>query len=336
MLEVMGEHHVRTARAFGLPEPKIVLHYALRIAILPTVTMLALAIGGLLSSAVFAENIFSRPGIGKLIVDSANVHNYPGGAGRRADDRGAVRPRHAHRRSPRRLARSPCPRSLLSPWPPSTAIPAAPGFLRHRSFRRLRSDPLGLLGLVLVLLVLFCAVFGPWIAPYGPFKIKVPERFMQEPSWTHLFGTDNLGRDVFSRVLAGSRIALGVGGGSIAIALSIGLVLGLIAGYGPRWLDNRCCCSSIRSIPFPTVILGLTVMTLLGPSIATLMFVVVVIQTPGLCPADPHRHPLDQELRIFLADPFARQPRRGGSCWCISCPISSARCSSSPAWTSPR
>jgi peptide/nickel transport system permease protein len=77
MLEVMGENHVRTARAFGLPEPRIVLHYALRIAILPTVTLLALAIGGLLSSAVFAENIFARPGIGKLIVDSANVRNYP-------------------------------------------------------------------------------------------------------------------------------------------------------------------------------------------------------------------------------------------------------------------
>jgi peptide/nickel transport system permease protein len=77
MLEVMGEHHIRTARAFGLTEPKIVFHYALRIAILPTVTLLALAIGGLLSSAVFAENIFARPGIGKLIVDAANFRNFP-------------------------------------------------------------------------------------------------------------------------------------------------------------------------------------------------------------------------------------------------------------------
>jgi peptide/nickel transport system permease protein len=77
MLEVMGENHVRTARAFGLSESKIVIHYALRIAILPTVTLLALAIGGLLSSAVFAENIFARPGIGKLIVDAASVRNYP-------------------------------------------------------------------------------------------------------------------------------------------------------------------------------------------------------------------------------------------------------------------
>jgi peptide/nickel transport system permease protein len=77
MLEVMGENHVRTARAFGLPETKIILHYALRIAILPTITLLALAIGGLLSSAVFAENIFARPGIGKLIVDAANLRDYP-------------------------------------------------------------------------------------------------------------------------------------------------------------------------------------------------------------------------------------------------------------------
>jgi peptide/nickel transport system permease protein len=77
MLEVMGENHVRTARAFGLPEAKIILHYALRIAILPTITLLALAIGGLLSSAVFAENIFARPGIGKLIVDAANLRDYP-------------------------------------------------------------------------------------------------------------------------------------------------------------------------------------------------------------------------------------------------------------------
>lgn len=77
MLEVMGENHVRTARAFGLPEGKIILHYALRIAILPTITLLALAIGGMLSSAVFAESIFARPGIGKLIVDAANLRDYP-------------------------------------------------------------------------------------------------------------------------------------------------------------------------------------------------------------------------------------------------------------------
>ena len=77
MLEVMGEHHIRTARAFGLSEYRIVKSYALRIAILPTITLLAVAIGGLLSSAVFVESIFARPGIGKLIVDAANMRNFP-------------------------------------------------------------------------------------------------------------------------------------------------------------------------------------------------------------------------------------------------------------------
>jgi len=77
MLEVMGENHIRTARAFGLPEYRIVKSYGLRIAILPTITLLAVAIGGLLSSAVFVEAIFARPGIGKLIVDAANMRNFP-------------------------------------------------------------------------------------------------------------------------------------------------------------------------------------------------------------------------------------------------------------------
>jgi peptide/nickel transport system permease protein len=77
MLEVMGENHIRTARAFGLPEFQIVKSYALRIAILPTITLLAIAIGGLLSSAVFVESIFARPGIGKLIVDAASMRNFP-------------------------------------------------------------------------------------------------------------------------------------------------------------------------------------------------------------------------------------------------------------------
>ncbi len=77
MLEVMGEHHVRTARAFGLRERSIIFSYALRIAILPTITLISLAFGTLLSSAVFTEVIFARPGIGKLVVDAVNFRNYP-------------------------------------------------------------------------------------------------------------------------------------------------------------------------------------------------------------------------------------------------------------------
>ncbi len=76
MLEVMGENHVRTARAFGLQESSIVLNYALRLAILPTITLIGVSIGRMLSTAVFAEIVFARPGIGKLIYDSVISRNY--------------------------------------------------------------------------------------------------------------------------------------------------------------------------------------------------------------------------------------------------------------------
>jgi peptide/nickel transport system permease protein len=77
MLEVMGDNFIRTARAFGLPERRVVYRYALTVAILPTVALLGVGIGNLLSGAVFAEIVFARPGIGKLIYDSVLNRNYP-------------------------------------------------------------------------------------------------------------------------------------------------------------------------------------------------------------------------------------------------------------------
>jgi len=77
MLEVMGETYIRSARAFGLRPRKVVYGYALRVAILPTITLIGMGFGGLISSTVFAEIIFSRPGIGKLIFDSVMARNFP-------------------------------------------------------------------------------------------------------------------------------------------------------------------------------------------------------------------------------------------------------------------
>ena len=77
MLEVMEENHIRTARAFGLPERVVIGRYALRIAILPTVTILGLGLGTMLSGALFAEIVFSRPGIGKLLFEAVMTRNYP-------------------------------------------------------------------------------------------------------------------------------------------------------------------------------------------------------------------------------------------------------------------
>ena len=77
MLEVLNENHLRTARAFGLPEYKITFRYTLKLSILPTVALLGVSIGSMMSSAVFAEIVFSRPGIGKLIYEAVITRNYP-------------------------------------------------------------------------------------------------------------------------------------------------------------------------------------------------------------------------------------------------------------------
>jgi peptide/nickel transport system permease protein len=77
MLEVLGENHIRTARAYGLPERRIVFRYALRLAVLPTVALLGVGIGHLLSGAVFAEIVFARPGAGKLVFDAVVTRNFP-------------------------------------------------------------------------------------------------------------------------------------------------------------------------------------------------------------------------------------------------------------------
>jgi peptide/nickel transport system permease protein len=101
------------------------------------------------------------------------------------------------------------------------------------------------------------------------------------PSAAHIMGTDNLGRDIFSRILKGSQIALIVGVSSILISLVIGLALGLVAGYGPRWLDNGLILVFDAIYSFPGVILGAVGMAIVGPSMYMLMLVVVIIQTPA-------------------------------------------------------
>lgn len=142
------------------------------------------------------------------------------------------------------------------------------------------AEPLGRLGVVLVAGMLFGAVFADLLAAADPSKIMPRDRF-QGPSWAHLLGTDQLGRDLFSRALHGSRIALSVALFATATSLVIGVILGLIAGFGPRWLDNVLILlfDSIKS--FPTVMLALALVTLFGPSLTAVVVVVILVNVPG-------------------------------------------------------
>lgn len=149
-----------------------------------------------------------------------------------------------------------------------------------RSLRRLLREPLGVFGLALVLLVIFGAVFADLITQWDPTRINPRDRFL-DPSADHLLGTDQLGRDLFARVLHGGRIALYVALVSTAISLVIGIVLGLIAGYGPRWLDNLMILLFDAMKSFPTVMLALALVTIVGPSLTAVMIVVILVNVPG-------------------------------------------------------
>jgi peptide/nickel transport system permease protein len=157
-------------------------------------------------------------------------------------------------------------------------VDGSPSMLRA-VVRRFLHEPLGLLGLALVALLLFTGVFADFIVPYEPNKMNVPDR-LQGFSLEHFAGTDQMGRDIFSRIIKGSQIALIVGVSSIAISLLLGLALGMLAGYGPRWLDNSLLLLFDTIYSFPLVMLALTVITLLGVSLQTIMLVVVVSTTP--------------------------------------------------------
>jgi peptide/nickel transport system permease protein len=145
---------------------------------------------------------------------------------------------------------------------------------------RVLANPMGLLGVVLVLVVILGAVFAGLLTPYSPTKLAPADRFAA-PGLAHLLGTDQLGRDLFTRVLYGARIALRVAVVAISISFAGGLVLGMIAGYGPRWLDSLLLLlfDALRS--FPTVMLALALVTLLGPSLTAVIVVVVIAMLPG-------------------------------------------------------
>ena len=146
--------------------------------------------------------------------------------------------------------------------------------------KRISSDPLGLLGLCLVTLIVVSALGASIFAPYDPIQLNIMER-LQGPSANHLLGTDQLGRDLFSRVLFGGQVALKVAFLSIGSALIMGILLGLIAGYGPTWLDNSIMLlfDTIRSVP--TIMLALVAVAFVGPSITTVIFVIAASSIPS-------------------------------------------------------
>jgi peptide/nickel transport system permease protein len=146
--------------------------------------------------------------------------------------------------------------------------------------RFLRKNPLTVVGLAIVVAWVLIGVFAPAIAPYGPLKQNITER-LKPPSVNHLFGTDQLGRDVFSRVLYGGRISLPAGLMVVLGALAVGGAIGALAGWVGGWLDEIVMRVTEVFMAFPTIILAMAVAAALGPSVANAVLAMVVVWWPN-------------------------------------------------------
>lgn len=138
---------------------------------------------------------------------------------------------------------------------------------------RLRSNRMAMGGLVVVLLLFVISLLAPFLTPYDPSAINAWD-VLQPPSWKHWFGTDELGRDVLTRVLYGARISLKVGFVAIGIAVLLGSAVGLIAGYYGGWVDSLLMRCVDIMLCFPSFFLILAVIAFLNPSIWIIMAVI--------------------------------------------------------------
>ncbi len=156
-------------------------------------------------------------------------------------------------------------------------IKSRSGFIS--AIKLILGDPMGAIGLTLVLAFFVVSIFASQLAPMNPNKIDVRAK-LQSPSAMHLLGTDQLGRDNLSRVVHGSQIALKVSMISIVLAVLIGTALGLIAGYSSKLVDSIFLLffDTIRS--YPTIMFALAVVALFGPSLNTIIGIVVVTSIP--------------------------------------------------------
>jgi len=151
----------------------------------------------------------------------------------------------------------------------------APGVLS--AFRkRLRRQPLAVAGLVLLLGFLLCGIAAPWLAPYNPAAIGLTQR-LQGPSMAHWAGTDELGRDTFSRLLWGARISLSVSVTVVSVSLGLGLAIGGLAGYLGGWVDTLLTTVAVNTfLALPGILLAIAFAAFLGPGFSNLVLALAI------------------------------------------------------------
>lgn len=143
----------------------------------------------------------------------------------------------------------------------------------------LLQNPLTLIALLAFIVVVLCALFAPWLTPYDPFASDTANS-LQAPSAAHWFGTDQLGRDIFSRVLMGTRMDLGIAIAAVCLAAAIGTFLGACAGFYGGLIDRSVRRGVDIIMAFPLFVLAMAIVAALGNSVANVVYASAIINMP--------------------------------------------------------
>ncbi|MEI4770154.1 ABC transporter permease [Psychrobacillus sp. FJAT-51614] len=149
------------------------------------------------------------------------------------------------------------------------------------AWRSFSKNKVALVGAVIVLFFVFLAVFGPWLAPQGINEQSIKDHRLLPPSSEFWFGTDDFGRDIFSRIIHGARISLGVGFFSVIGSVVVGSILGIIAGYYGKWVDMIISRVFDVMLAFPSILLAIAVVSVLGPSLRNALIAIAIINIPN-------------------------------------------------------
>jgi peptide/nickel transport system permease protein len=173
------------------------------------------------------------------------------------------------------------PSALVERVPPALADPTQPASRNvQRAWRQLRRNRSALAGLIVVCILVLGAIFAPWLSPYDPYQVSLDNR-LQPPGGAHILGTDELGRDILSRLFYGARVSLWVGIVTVAAAGLIGASGGLVAGYLGGYWDAVIMRVVDVFLAFPVILLAIAIVAVRGPGLNNVLIALALVYWTG-------------------------------------------------------
>ena len=283
MIDVSKQDYIEAARAFGIPEWLRTFKYMLRPSFVPPLTILGLEFASLIGNAFVVELVFSWPGMAAL----RHPHHHAKGPQRRHGRGHGLGRFLRHRQSGHRRAGRPCrsarahpgraAMSDLSLKPDAAEAPRLSS--AYQNWYRFSRNPTAVIGAAIIIIVVLAAILAPFITPY-PDHVGAVVNFRARhlpPSFEHWFGTDNVGRDIFTRVIFGYRVSLELAVVVLGIAVPFGTVMGLLAGYFGGWTETIIMRVTDIALAIPPLVMALAVSAVMNPNLIHAMLAIAVL-----------------------------------------------------------